>query len=187
MRAKARFLLVGLLLLSCSSFLFGCKTDTPPSGVEVTKAPTVTVAPPSVTVTEVPGDEHPGGLIRVTYYTVNASNASIKSAMVIVGSRLEVTPKKLVDLVVDSLSDQSVILSVDDISVEDGNCIISFTDSIVTLAARGDHLEDAILDACAQSVLDNIPDCKSVMYRINGEAYVTSGHTFSKDHIYLGD
>lgn len=174
-----------LLLILCSLLIFSCGPASDDGPVVQPEGQSTTGDVPTQTVPEL--TDAPGGLVRLKYYTVSASSHSIKNAVVLVGSKYEITPSRIIGLIVDSLEDQSVIVDIDSVSIIDGVCVIDFDTSIRSISEKDTQLENAILDACAQSILDNISDCTAVSYKIDGGAYTTDGHSFAEDQIYMGD
>lgn len=186
MSLRRRVLSVVITLVLCLSFV-SCDSYRPIVDLKPTPSPTVTKSPETVTLTPVPTQAEPDrkGRITVDYYTVNVSNCSRKNAMMVVESLDEITPDLLIESIIDTLSDQSVLLDVDSISLSDGVCIVSFSDRMREISEDNTELEDAILDACATSIIDNVIDCSSIVFRIEGEAYETVGHSFDIDFVYM--
>lgn len=126
-------------------------------------------------------------LIAVHYYSVDASNSNVKNATVMERDDIEITPELILDYLIDSLADESVSLSYNSIDVNNGSVVIDFDNSIVNISETNAELEFAVLDAVAQSILDNIDGCKSITYHINGGAYKTDNLSFGFNDIYMDD
>ena len=47
------------------------------------------------------------------------------------------------------------------------------------------EVETSILDAIAQSLLDNLTDYNKVIFRIMGDSYQTDNFSFDLNHIYM--
>ena len=139
---------------------------------------------PDITSIDVPNDDTPAS--RLGYYTVNSRGVLVRATSIISG-KSKVTPQLITEYVLDSLEDESIILETESITVEDSDCIISFTDSIYDIAAEGLVLETAVLDAISQSILDNIESVAGIIFRINGEAYSTKNLSFKIDAVYMGN
>lgn len=140
--------------------------------------------PDDITVTPViTGDDY--NLIVVRFYTVNATNSMVKTATVMEREDVAITPEKILDYVIDSLEDESITLSYNSVAANNGNIIIDFDDSIIRISRSSADLEMAVLDAAAQSILDNIDGCQSIIYRINGGAYKTDNLSFGIDYSYM--
>ena len=59
--------------------------------------------------------------------------------------------------------------SIDDIIVEKDTVIVSFLSSQAPLVNVGSTLETTILDAIAQSIIENFPQYPKVIYRVEGK------------------
>ncbi len=62
---------------------------------------------------------------------------------------------------------------------------ISFSSSSGFLKDIDNELEIEILDAVAQSILDNFTEYSKVIYQIDGGAYSSSNNYFDGDEVYL--
>ncbi|MBP5331805.1 MAG: GerMN domain-containing protein, partial [Lachnospiraceae bacterium] len=97
-----------------------------------------------------------------------------------------VTPKLILGYFLDSLEDESIALNITGVEVENDVCVIDFDDSIYDIASMGKKVENAVLDAAAQSILDNIDEVDGVGFSINGKAYETANNKFSLKAVYMG-
>lgn len=125
--------------------------------------------------------------VRINYYTADVQTDQLRMAVAMLGSQEVLTPRLVLSYIVDSLEDSSVILGVDDVTVIDDLCVISFDNSVKDISISDPELEEVILDACAQSIIDNFDDINRICLRILGEAYVTEGHSFAYDYIYMDE
>lgn len=96
------------------------------------------------------------------------------------------TPKELVDYITATMEDVSVTVTVSDVTVEDTSIIVDFDSTSVPVRYANARLEGAILDALAQSLLDNFTEYTSVIFRAGGEAYQSENKTFDRNYIYMG-
>lgn len=119
------------------------------------------------------------------YYTVNVNSNTVKSAVGAVSTDVPLSPELIMEFLIDSLEDESVIIGLDKVELANGHCTVSFDESIASVAETGAGLETAVLDAAAQSILDNIVGCSSVSFRIMGEAYSTVNLSMSLDEVYM--
>lgn len=124
-------------------------------------------------------------VFRISYYTVDPSG-KIKNAVSLITDTTKITPKLVLGFFIDSLEDESFNLKINDVTVTDNLCVIDFDDSIHDIASMGKKVEDAVLDAAAQSVLDNIEEVEGVGFSINGAAYSTDNNKFVLNSIYMG-
>ena len=118
-------------------------------------------------------------------YSVNASSESVVNQTVMLDEKTEITPSLIIDYVTEALKDESIKLSFDGIEYSNGRCIVNFDDSILNIAKSSSNLENAVLDAIAQSVLDNVDGCMEIVYRIHGQRYSTANRTFDIDYVYM--
>ncbi|MBR4724902.1 MAG: GerMN domain-containing protein [Lachnospiraceae bacterium] len=125
------------------------------------------------------------GVSKVSYYSVSA-DGRISTASFLVDDSTAITPELILGYFTDALEDESIDIVIDDTSVVDGICRISFDDSIYDVAAMGKQVEQSVLDAAAQSILDNIEDVKGVSFYINGKEYSTKNYTLVLNSIYMG-
>ena len=159
-------------------------------GQNVDPDPTVTPSPDiTVPVTDKPVTPLITGqnfkLVGIYIYTVDATLESVVNKTVMVKDTTEITPELIIEYILDSLKDESVNVSVKDVEYKNGICIVNFDESIIAIAKSNADIENAILDAIAQSVLDNVEGCKKIKYRINGSAYSTANRTFALDYVYM--
>lgn len=123
-------------------------------------------------------------LIGINYYTVNVATNAVICSTSMISDVTEVTPMLIADMIIDSLNDESLTLGVISAELSGETCIVDFDDSIRAYADNPDF-EDAILDAIAQSILDNVEDCNSIVYRIMGKEYITENNSFSLNYVYM--
>lgn len=142
------------------------KSEDITNGVTPTSAPTQSVA----TIEE------------FTVYSVNADSGNIEmvTALTPVGS--ELTPELIVSTVVEAMADQSINIGIDSVTSEGDTVIVSFEKDKTPYSNYGSGYEAAILDAIAQSLLENPDGCNKVIYRVEGEAY---GGSFEMDIDYV--
>ena len=125
-------------------------------------------------------------LVALSYYSVDVDTCEVIRSTTMIREGADITGSMIVDIIVDSLNDESISLGIDYIEEDDaGYCIISFDGQMEELSAAYPELEDAVLDAVAQSILDNVDSCSGVIYRILGREYVTEGNSFGIDYVYM--
>lgn len=177
------------LIIVLSVLFFACACSGNKQGFDNTKkTPTESLTDDSddTSVTPVITGEN-FNLIAMKYYIVNASNSTLKTTTAMIRDDAEITPKLILDYICDSLEDESVTLSYKSIEVNDGICTINFDDSIIRIAEQNADLEEAILDAASQSILDNIEGCRGISLMINDGEYSTQNLKFSLTDIYMDD
>lgn len=141
---------------------------------EENKEVTTNNAPKNTETTEVPSDIKPKANVELPIYTLN-SDSEIEAATAMITEDSKITPELIVNEVVESMADKSIVIGVESITTEKDAIIVSFNDNQPPLTDVGAGIETAILDAIAQSLIENLPDYNKVIYRVEGKAY-TSGH-----------
>lgn len=116
----------------------------------------------------------PSKNIDLSIYTVNL-DGEIEMKVAAVAEEKSITPQLIVDIVVESLLDNSFNVGIDNVSTEDDTIIVSFLSDQPPVSYVGAGYEAAILDAIAQSLTDNLSSYNKVIYRVEGSAY-SSGH-----------
>lgn len=142
-----------------------------PDDVDITGTPVIT------------GESY--NLIMVRFYSVDASNASVRNATVMERDDVAITPERILGYLIDSLEDESVTLGFNSVSVNNGQVIIDFDDTIKKISKTSTDLELAVLDAAAQSILDNVEGCQSIIFHINDGAYKTDNLSFGYNDSYM--
>ena len=124
--------------------------------------------------------------IELIIYVVNSST-DLDPVTALVPANTEITPKLIVDTVVDSMADQSLVIGVESVSTQDDTVIISFYSNKPPLSNVGSGLENAILDAFAQSITENLDDYNKIIYRVEGGPYISGHIELGIDEIYFED
>jgi len=139
------------------------------------------------TVTPIPAQIQPIAQKELMIYSINANSAdtSIDAVVAMVPNDEDITPNLIVEKVVEALADQSIIVGIDSVTTKDDIVIVSFKSDKAPLINVGASIEATILDAIAQSLIDNLEDYNKVIYRVEDKAYA-SGHIELKiDEVYL--
>lgn len=127
----------------------------------------------------------PAANIELSVYTVNADTAAVEPVTALIPDGSEITPQLIADTVIDALADQSIIIEYDSISTKDDAVIVSFKKDKAPYSNLGSGFEGSILDALAQSLIDNLPDYKKVIYQIEGKAYQSGIYEYLIDEPHL--
>ncbi|MBQ6090514.1 MAG: hypothetical protein IJL07_04530 [Lachnospiraceae bacterium] len=190
--------LVPVLLLICMMFgLVSCTKDPDPVTTQPEPPTSAPVQPDVPDKTEGDDNTYNNKLIdnnsgdegevvyKVTFYTVDTKSLKLTQSVSAVKGGASLEPIKVLELVADSLEDSSVSVSFDGAYYDpNGYCVIEFNDSIKEISSKNPSLETLILDACGQSILDNI-DSPGVIVRIGDGPYVTDQYQFGKDDVYM--
>lgn len=119
-------------------------------------------------------------------YTVNLDTGDVEPVSALVPQGSEKTPELIVETVMDSLADQSIKVEIDYVKQENDTVIVSFMKDASPSKNAGSGYEAAILDAFAQSLVDNLG--VKVIFRIEDAAYVSGVFEYGLNEVYpLGD
>lgn len=122
---------------------------------------------------------------KLMIYTINEEE--IEPATAMIPEEEKITPKLIVDTVVEALEDQSISVGIKDVTSKDDTVIVSFDKDKAPIKNVGPKYETAILNAIAQSLIDNLKECHKVVYRVEGKAYKSSHISLGMNEVYLGE
>ena len=128
----------------------------------------------------------PTANIDLSVYTINA-DGNIEPVIALIPQGSVITPQLVVETVVESMADQSIIIGIKDVTTKKDTVIVNFIKDKTPDKNMGSGYESAILDAIAQSLVDNLEDYSKVIYRIDDKAYVSGVYEYGIDEVYLGD
>ena len=132
------------------------------------------------------GEILPPQMKELPMYTVDGSTYEVKATVQMIPVDNEVTAELIVQLVIDDLADNSYTLGLEGVKEENGLIIVNFSEDLPPVNGVNKETEVATLDAIAQSLIDNLPECKGVIYQVNGKEYISDNFIFADDYIYLG-
>lgn len=184
MRMICKRIAVVLLVVVLTAAFYACEKNPAPPGDDPDATPELTPRADIVDVTPVISGKD-FKLVGLLIYTVDATSESVVNQTVMLAENTEITPALIIDYITEALKDESVKLSFDGIEYSNGRCIVDFDDSILSIAKASPDLENAVLDAIAQSVLDNVDGCMEIVYRLHGQRYSTANRTFDIDYVYM--
>ncbi len=125
--------------------------------------------------------------IDLTIYTVNPDSGDIQIATARIPQEVEITPELIVNNVVESLLDQSIVVGIKDVTTKDDIVIVNFDKEKTPFNNNlGSEYETSVLDAIAQSLIDNLANYKKVIFRVDDKAYESGVNEFGIDDVYLG-
>jgi hypothetical protein len=186
MGVKKRTRLLAFVFL-CMIFVCACSNkvdkDGNKGGGSITETPSVLTTP---TTGIEPTIEELNEFRELSIYTIDSETAEKIALTAVVSADREITPQLIVDKVVESMADQAFMIGIDSVTTQDDAIIVSFLDNQPPVMNVGSSVEGEILDAIAQSLLDNLEgEYHKVIYRVMGEAYVSGHFAFDIDHVYL--
>ena len=119
-------------------------------------------------------------------YVVDNST-ELEAVTALVPTDIELTPQVIIDTLIDSMADQSLIIGVESVTTEEDTVIVSFYPDKPPLASVGSGLEEAILNAIAQSLTYNLDNYHKVIYRVEGGPYISGHIELGIDEVYFED
>ncbi len=148
------------------------------------KDPKVTPDPDATPTTSAIG---PTENVELTIYTVNVSTGEPENVTALVPAGTDVTPKLIVEKVVESMADRSLDVGIESVTTQGDAVIVSFYKDKAPLSEMGSGYEAAILDAIAQSLMDNLDSYNKIIYRAEGGAYASGHIELGINEVYLED
>ncbi|MFU0828759.1 MAG: hypothetical protein ACFWTJ_14740 [Lachnoclostridium sp.] len=127
----------------------------------------------------------PAATKEVSIYTINEDTNGVESVVALVPEDAKITPELIIELVTDSMADNLVEVGIDKVSTQKDTVIVSFKSDQPPITNVESKLEKTILDAIAQSLVDNLKDYPKVIFRVEGKAYKSSNFSFGIDQVYL--
>lgn len=175
--------LVGLVsvVFLCMVYVWGCSG---PNNLEQKQEPSQTVIP---TITQIPATpEIQINEKELSIYSISAETAEKISVIAMIPSDTEITPELIVDKVVESMEDESFTVGIDSVTTNEDMVIVSFTGDQPPVKNVGSSVEAEILDAIAQSLLDNLSDTyNKVVFRVMDGPYMSGHFEFDINHVYM--
>ena len=179
--------LIYAVLCICVAFaVSGCGknvgTNPVPTEVPVQTKPVVTVTPDvPENITIAPPEN-----LEITIYTLNSDTLDKEAVSVLVTVEDELTPEYIVEQVVDAMEDEGFYVGINDIILEQESVRIDFKSDAAPVIDVGASVEGLIIDALAQSILDNLLQYKKIYISIEGGPYHSGHLEFELDEVYLG-
>lgn len=181
MPAICLLLFVLLFITGCSSANNSENKPSPTVLPEVTKGPSSLAVTPTGNEIEILLSE----MKEIYFYTVNPDNLETEAVSAIVKSDFTDDPNNLMVLISDSLEDAGYEVGIKSAELEGENVVIDFSSGMCPVSGLTEKEEKAVLDAIAQSMLDNLTEQNGVVFRIMGEAYESENFSFGRDYVYM--
>ena len=180
-RLSKYVMILKLCLVMCLCTLAaGCNNDSKDKTAEEDKTEQSIGVVMMPTITGIELDD----MITLSLYSVDRSCTGIVDITAVIPAS-DCNPSRIVTEVVSSMEDSAWYISIDEVTTDGSTVIVSFNDSAPPVANVTATQEEVILDAFAQSLLDNLSDYSKVIFRVNNEAYESSNRKYSKDYIYM--
>lgn len=173
-----------MLCLCVAVLVSGCSLEREQDEVEVTVTPSI-----SKSLSQTPSKEKPTiappANMEVTIYTLDSDSLE-KEAVTVLMLESELNAEVIVEHVVAAMEDSGFYIGINEIFTQEDAVIVDFAEDAAPVCGVGASVEGSILDIIGQSILDNLLDCKKIIYRIEGKAYQTGHLEFEFDEVYIG-
>lgn len=144
-----------------------------------------TIAEPTEKPSPVSVGIQPTANKQLMIYTIDSNSGDIGPSTALIPEGEAITPELIVDTVVESMADESLMIGIENVSTEGDAVIVSFYSDQPPLKDVGGGIETAILNAIAQSLIDNLDNYSKVIYRVEGNAYVSDHYELGINEVYL--
>ena len=181
MPAFCLLLFVMLFVTGCS---YGNNENIQPAASgfpEATKGPAVVAASPTEKGIEFELSE----MQELYFYTVNPVTLETEAVSVVVKNDFTDNPNNLMILIADSLEDAGYEVGINGAEIEGENVIVDFSAGMCPVTGLTGDEEKAVLDAIAQSLLDNLAEQNGVVFQVMGEAYESENFSFGQYYVYM--
>ena len=167
--------ITGVCLIIMLCLLVGCQKK--PAG---TKNPSP--SPSSITN---PTGSVPFQAVEVPIYTISADLSELVATGVLIDVEKELTVDLVVSAVSEALQDNAIDTKMNQVILGSHFVTLDFDPSAPPVTGVSADLEELILDAYAQSVLDNFSDFSEVRITMNGYAYASAHRKLGLNEAYL--
>ncbi len=149
------------------------------------KKPEPDVESPDPTFTPTPTETVYSGLKEIMIYTLNPDSCQKEAIQVTASDERKITVEYILEKTIESLEDNAFYIDIDYVKTEDRNIIISFKEGMLPSSGADENVEKLILEIIGQSLLDNLKEYDGIIYRLGGNAYVSSGLSYGIDEVYI--
>ncbi len=179
------------LLLFFVLFTIGCSHSdqeenkvAPTETALITQTPPITQAGEAATPTE-KIDFILSEMKEIYFYTVNPDTFETEAVSAVVQSDFAEDPNELILLICDSLEDVGYEIGIKSAKLDGDNVVVDFYSGTCPVAGLTEEEEKAVLDAIAQSLLDNLVEQNGVVFQVMGEAYESENFSFGQYYVYM--
>ncbi|HEX3021027.1 MAG TPA: hypothetical protein VHP81_01360 [Lachnospiraceae bacterium] len=123
-------------------------------------------------------------MVEISIYTMNDETLETEDAIALVPANEELTAEVIVNAVVSVFSDNNYDVGVQSVSQENDTVIVNLLSNSAPVTGVGASAEATTLDCISYSLIDNLPSCNKVIFRIEGEAYETGHIKYGIDEPY---
>lgn len=175
------------LLLFLMLFTVGCsQSGQEDDELNPTQLPTITQAGElAATPTEKAIEFVLSEMKEIYFYTVNPDTFETEAVSAVVESGFADNPNELISLICDSLEDVGYEIGVKSAELVGDNVVVDFYSDSCPVTGLSEDEEKAVLDAIAQSLLDNLAEQNGVVFQVMGEAYESENFSFGQYYVYM--
>lgn len=120
----------------------------------------------------------------LSIYSINSDSMTLIPVSVKKGNQ-EPSSSYVARLVLENLNEDDIELT--DVIQKDKKVIVSFSSEGKPVKDCGAKMETLILEAFANSLLDNVENCEKVIFRCDGKEYKSSQYSFGKNEVYASE
>lgn len=124
---------------------------------------------------------------ELSIYTVDTQEGSgdIIPVTAIITEGDKITPEFIVEKVVESLADQAITIDTPEVTQEKTATIVNFKKNAAPYNKKYAEYEENILNAFAQSLIDNLEDYDKVIFRVEGKPYKSANFKFGLNQAFM--
>lgn len=187
MRIQKRYLILGIFCILAIGSFSGCQKaedpPTPPAVETQTPVPEATQTPAVPQATQTP--EQSTEKKEISIYTIN--DDTLESEPVTVEVEEELTAETVVKAAVKSLEEHSLTIGIYSVEQKENTVIVSFMKDTAPVVGVGSGVEETILNCISDSLIDNVEDCRNVVFRIEDGPYESGHMIFGIDEVYASE
>ena len=177
------------LLLFLMLFIVGCSSHEDDATKVIPTIPPTAALPDfqenTVTTPTQAIDFELSELVEVFYYTVNPDTYETEAVSSVIKSDVANNPQMLISLIADSLEDAGYEVGIQSAALNGENVVVDFVANTCPVTGLMEEEEKAVLDAIAQSLLDNLAEQSGVVFQIMGDAYESDNFSFGPNYVYM--
>lgn len=177
------------LLLFLMLFIVGCSSHEDDATKVIPTIPPTVALPDfqenTVTTPTQAIDFELSELVEVFYYTVNPDTYETEAVSSVIKSDVANNPQMLISLIADSLEDAGYEVGIQSAALDGENVVVDFVANTCPVTGLMEEEEKAVLDAIAQSLLDNLAEQSGVVFQIMGDAYESDNFSFGPNYVYM--
>ena len=152
-----------------------------------TQSPTSTIVPTVIphVETNVTVPLTNGEMRELQIYTLSVDLENVEAVTALVSAEGDLTPEIIIEVVLEAMADAAYFVEVLGISIESDMIIVDFCKEAPPVTNINHEVENAILDAIGQSLLDNLPAYNRIGYSVEGDAYQTKNIELALGESYI--